>query len=87
MHESPNHWFPRLTATSPVATRNVRFTSKPAGPFAQQRSFAAGAVNPKAASHLAHPPRTPPSTPITDPVTNRSTKQRATSRVRPARRP
>ena len=30
MHESPNHWPPRLTATSPVATLNVRFTSTPA---------------------------------------------------------
>ena len=29
MHESPNRWFPRLTATSPVATRDVRFTSRP----------------------------------------------------------
>jgi hypothetical protein len=34
MHESPNHWFPRLTATSPVATRDVRFTSIPAVRFA-----------------------------------------------------
>ena len=27
MHESPNHWFPRLTATSPVAIRSDRSTS------------------------------------------------------------
>jgi hypothetical protein len=35
MRETPNHWFPRLTATSTVAVRSNRSTSIPAGPFAQ----------------------------------------------------
>ena len=36
MHETPNHWFPRLTATSTVAVRSNRSTSIPAGRFAQK---------------------------------------------------
>jgi hypothetical protein len=39
MHESPNHWSPRLTATSPVATRNVRFTSIRAARCAQKAAI------------------------------------------------
>ena len=35
MRETPNHWFPRLTATSTVAVRSNRSTSIPAGRFAQ----------------------------------------------------
>jgi hypothetical protein len=45
MHESPNHWFPRLTATSPVATRDVRFTSGPAVRCAQLADCVANATD------------------------------------------